>query len=162
MATDYRDHFDRLEHELHCLGHKVDDLSRLDKQLRRVERKLDVLLKVVTDNNPALRALADRLAASAGELQSTVEAYSDSPATSSRKVDAMPTDALDTLTQQVEQNVTVEQSAVTLITGLAAQIEQSKTDPVKLQALADRLKTQAQALTDAITANTPVQPQGRK
>jgi hypothetical protein len=59
------------------------------------------------------------------------------------------------LQAQVTKNTTVEESAVTLIKGLAAQIASLKTDPVALQALADSLSKSATDLGDAITANTP-------
>jgi pyridoxine 5'-phosphate synthase PdxJ len=63
--------------------------------------------------------------------------------------------SLDALTAQVAANTTVEQSAITLINGLAAQITAAAGDPAKVSALADQLKTSATALAAAITANTP-------
>jgi len=66
--------------------------------------------------------------------------------------------ALDDLTTQVGQNTTVEGSAVTLIQGLAAQIAAAGTDPAKLSALQTQLKTSADALAAAVTANTPAEP----
>jgi len=65
---------------------------------------------------------------------------------------------LSALTAQVEQNVTVEQSAITLIQGLAAQITAAGTDPVALAALATQLNTSATSLAAAISANTPAAP----
>ena len=65
---------------------------------------------------------------------------------------------LDELKTQVDANTSVEQSAITLINGLAAQIAAVATDPAKVQALADELKTSATALSTAITANTPAAP----
>ena len=62
---------------------------------------------------------------------------------------------LTTLQAQVEKNTTVEESAVTLITGLAAQIASLKNDPAALQALADSLNKSATDLSDAVAANTP-------
>jgi hypothetical protein len=61
---------------------------------------------------------------------------------------------LTALTAQVAQNTTVEQSAVTLIQGLAAQIAAAGTDPAALQALQDQLKVSADALAAAVAANT--------
>ena len=63
--------------------------------------------------------------------------------------------ALDDLTAQVTQNTTVEESAVTLIKGLAAQIAAAGTDPTKLAALQTQLNGSATDLADAIAANTP-------
>jgi len=62
---------------------------------------------------------------------------------------------LDQLQAQVQQTTTVEQSAITLIQGLAAQLAAAATDPAKVQALADQLKASSDALAAAITANTP-------
>ena len=65
---------------------------------------------------------------------------------------------MDDLTAQVAAQTTVEQSAITLIEGLAAQLAAAGTDPAKLAALTTQLKTSADALSAAITANTPVAP----
>lgn len=69
--------------------------------------------------------------------------------------------ALADLQAEVAAAVTVEQSAVTLVNGLAAQlaavIAAGNNDPA-LQALHDSLKTQTDALSAAITANTPAAP----
>ncbi len=65
---------------------------------------------------------------------------------------------LDALQAQVEAQTTVEQSAVTLIQGLAAQIAAAGTDPAKLAALTQQLKTSADALAAAVSANTPAAP----
>jgi len=62
---------------------------------------------------------------------------------------------LDALTVQVTKNTDTEASAVVLLKGLAEQIAALKTDPVKLQALSDNLKTSADALAEAVVANTP-------
>jgi hypothetical protein len=66
--------------------------------------------------------------------------------------------ALDDLKAQVEANTNIEASAVILIQGIAQQLKDAIAagDPAALAALADKLKTSATALADAITANTPV------
>ncbi len=61
---------------------------------------------------------------------------------------------LDDLTAEVAAEETVEQSAITLIDGLAAQITSAGTDPAKLSALTTSIKTQSDALAAAVTANT--------
>jgi len=66
--------------------------------------------------------------------------------------------ALDDLATQVTANTTVEESAVTLIKGLAAQIAAAGTDPAKLQALQASLKASADDLAAAIAANTVADP----
>lgn len=65
---------------------------------------------------------------------------------------------LTALQNQVAQNTAVEQSAITLITGLATQIADLKNDPAALQALADQLNTSAASLSAAVAANTPAGP----
>jgi hypothetical protein len=61
------------------------------------------------------------------------------------------------LEAQVDANTTVEGSALLLIQGIAKQLADliaAGADPVKLQALADKLKTSADALAAAVAANT--------
>ena len=65
---------------------------------------------------------------------------------------------LTVLTAEVERNTTVDESAIVLLTGLAAQIEALKTDPVALQALADTMRGSSDALAAAMLANTPAAP----
>lgn len=65
---------------------------------------------------------------------------------------------LDTLTAQVAVNATTEQSAITLINGLASQITALANDPAALLALAATLNQNATALAAAVTANTPAAP----
>ena len=65
---------------------------------------------------------------------------------------------LTALTAEVERNTTVDESAIALLTGLAAQIEALKTDPAALQALADTMRGSSDALAAAVLANTPAAP----
>jgi len=74
-----------------------------------------------------------------------------------QKVNRMSTQ-LDVLTAQVERNTSVDQSAIELLNGLAAQIADLKNDPAALQALADNLTASSDALAAAVVANTPVAP----
>ena len=62
--------------------------------------------------------------------------------------------ALDDLTAQVAQNTSVEESAVTLINGLAAQLAAAGTDPAKLASLQTSLAASAKDLAAAVAANT--------
>jgi hypothetical protein len=64
-------------------------------------------------------------------------------------------DALEGLTAQVAENTDAEQSAIAVMTTLSEQIALLKNDPVKLQALSDKLKASKEALAAAIVANTP-------
>ena len=62
---------------------------------------------------------------------------------------------LDALTAKVQEAISVEESAIALINGLAVQIAALKNDPVALQALADSLGAETASLSAAVTANTP-------
>jgi hypothetical protein len=71
-----------------------------------------------------------------------------------RKEEAMSAE-LDALTAQVTANTDVENSAILLIQGIAAQLAAIKDDPAKIAALATSLKASADSLAAAVTANTP-------
>lgn len=70
------------------------------------------------------------------------------------KLKSMATN-LDDLTAAVEKDTEVDQSAITLLTGLKAALDAAGTDPVKLKELSDKIKNSTQALADAVVANTP-------
>lgn len=61
---------------------------------------------------------------------------------------------LEALKLQVEQNKSVEQSALTLIVGLHDQLVAAGEDPAALALIKDDLKTSADALAAAVAANT--------
>jgi hypothetical protein len=71
------------------------------------------------------------------------------------KEGALMSEATDNLTAAVQRETTVQSSAIALIQGLADQIKQASTDPAQVQALADQLNQNADALAQAVTANTP-------
>ena len=65
------------------------------------------------------------------------------------------------LKAKVTEAVTVENSAVALITGIATQLKEAiaaGTDPTEIQAVADQLDAGTAALTAAVLANTPAAP----
>ena len=62
--------------------------------------------------------------------------------------------ALDTLKVQVERNTQVDQSAITLIQGIAQQLQELKDDPAAIEALSNELQASADALSAAVSANT--------
>jgi uncharacterized phage infection (PIP) family protein YhgE len=99
------------------------------------------LLKLLTDINMRLQDVQSRL--------SVVQ---------TQETKAMA--ALDDLTAQVAANTSLEQSAITLIQGLAKQIADavSNNDSSALQALSSQLNSSAAALAAAVTANTPPVP----
>jgi hypothetical protein len=67
---------------------------------------------------------------------------------------------LDALTAAVNQATTVEQSAIVLLQGLKAALDDAiaSGNPAALTALSQQLGAQTQALSDAIIANTPATP----
>ena len=58
----------------------------------------------------------------------------------------------------VANEVTVEQSAITLITTIAGEIAANASDQQTVSDLADKLNQAAAGLSAAITANTPAAP----
>lgn len=68
--------------------------------------------------------------------------------------------ALDDLQTQVHANTDLEQSAVSMIQGIAKQLADAvnNNDSAALQQLASQLQTSAAALGSAIAANTPADP----
>lgn len=113
------------------MGHKVFDND--------VAMKLDINIYVHHVNSPAEQ-----------DFQTRVLKYLDAI----YKKECVLMASLDTLTAQVKANEDIEQSAVILIQGIAAQLEAAKTDPVALQALSDSLKASASSLAAAVAANT--------
>lgn len=107
---------------------------------------MSLTLGLLTDLVDALRAI--------GTTLSSIDARLANLETQGTKTMS----ALDDLTTQVTANTTVEQSAITLIQGIAAQLAAAATDPAKISALSSQLKTSADALAAAITANTPAAP----
>jgi tRNA U34 5-carboxymethylaminomethyl modifying enzyme MnmG/GidA len=65
---------------------------------------------------------------------------------------------LDDITSAVEEETTVNSSAITLLTQLAQSIESLKNDPAALSALATQIRSNSSALAAAVTANTPAAP----
>lgn len=62
---------------------------------------------------------------------------------------------LDDLTAAVQADTDAENSAITLIQGLAAQIQANAADPAKIAELAAKLTASSSALAAAVVANTP-------
>lgn len=62
------------------------------------------------------------------------------------------------LTAQVTQSTTVEQSAITLIQGIAAELANIQPTQAAIDALTAQLNTSATALAAAVSANTPAAP----
>lgn len=71
---------------------------------------------------------------------------------------------LDNLNAAVARETTVEQSAITLIQGIAKQLADliaksgNTVDPAELQKIVDGMNANQDALAAAVTANTPAAP----
>ena len=66
--------------------------------------------------------------------------------------------ALDNLKKEVTETKGAVASILALVEGLAQQIRDNAEDPVALNAMADELDQQQQAIAAAVTANTPPTP----
>lgn len=64
---------------------------------------------------------------------------------------------IDRLTASVTSLTTVDDSLVALVGNLAQAIRDNASDPAALNALADKLDAESTKVSDAVTANTPVQ-----
>lgn len=64
---------------------------------------------------------------------------------------------LNILTQEVAEAKTVMGSAVTLLQGLKARLDEAGTDKVKLAELSAELDVNTNALAAAVSANTPAE-----
>lgn len=107
--------------------------QQLDEISEHLAGRLEVLTEVVRDR-------LQKLLGFAREVRDGVK--------------KMATD-LTKLTEEVTEIKTVSQSAITLIQGISQRLEEAKTDPVKIQALADELDATSAALAAAVAANTP-------
>jgi hypothetical protein len=67
--------------------------------------------------------------------------------------------ATDNLTAAVQRETSVVTSVTTLISGLAAQIKATSSDP-QVQQLADQINANSDTLANAVTANTPAASNG--
>ena len=69
--------------------------------------------------------------------------------------------AIDDLKGEVSQNTDLTGSVVSLVNGLADQLEQAlqNNDTAAVQAVVDQMRSNNQALADAVAANTQVNPQ---
>jgi hypothetical protein len=74
------------------------------------------------------------------------------------RMEARMSKKLDELEAAVAKTLEVEASAVTLIRGLAQQIQDAGTDANKLNELRDTLLAKAADLGAAVAANTPADP----
>jgi hypothetical protein len=66
--------------------------------------------------------------------------------------------SIDDLVTAVDSETTLEGSLETLLTGIAAQLKAAGLDATKVNAVFDKVTANNAALTAAITANTPVDP----
>lgn len=62
---------------------------------------------------------------------------------------------LDELTTEVSETKTVIDSAIVLIKGIKAKLDEAGTDATKLKALSDDLGSKTDELASAVSENTP-------
>jgi hypothetical protein len=74
--------------------------------------------------------------------------------------DNVMADTLEELRSAVAMQKDATQSAVTLIQGLAEQLEEAVGDDTEVERLAGELRATAQSLADAVTENTQFSPSG--
>jgi hypothetical protein len=118
--------------------------------LYRIEQKLDqILLHQYKGEEEATQTLKQ----SQASLQQTLDSNKGGSIMAKAKA------PLDDLTAQVTATVGTEQSAITLIQGLAAALTAAAGDPAKIAAIVAQLNTSAAALAAAVAANpAPVAP----
>lgn len=92
-----------------------------------------------------------------GKVRSDVRKIKDALYRVEQKENVMAKE-LDQLTQDVADEVTVEESAITLIEGLKSALDAAGTDPAKLAALSTSLQTEKAKLAAAVVAGTPAAP----
>lgn len=101
----------------------------------------------------------DAIASALHELNVKVEAIHQSLKSLHRKTDIMNA-SVNALTLAVANETTVEASVVTLLTNLAAQLQNGidAGDLAAIQAATTQLTTNAATLSAAVVANTPTPP----
>lgn len=65
---------------------------------------------------------------------------------------------LKTITDAVEKETTVDASIITLLTQISDELKAAGTDQTALDALAQKINDNADAIAAAVTANTPAAP----
>lgn len=70
--------------------------------------------------------------------------------------------SIEELQTEVTENTDLVGSVISLVNGLADQLEAAiaANDPAAIQAVADQMRSNNQALADAVAANTPAAPEG--
>ncbi len=73
-----------------------------------------------------------------------------------KKVDKIMA-TMQELTASVQRNTDVDESVLTLISGISTQLKdaQASNDPAAIQAVIDQLDANTKRMADAVTANTP-------
>lgn len=139
------------------------DVNAVRAQMSLLERTMasvgGIYFWTQRDYNNLLTQLAT-IQLQLNQVQASLQANKTSLTTTLQTQERKLMAALDDLQAQVQANTNLEQSAVTLIQGLAKQITDAvaNNDSSALQALASQLNSSAAALGAAITANTPQAP----
>ncbi len=135
------------------------DYNSLMNQLASMQMNVNALMagvNALSNRTASMVALQTALQTSMQSGQATTQAS----LTKLSAQEAMQMSALDDLTAAVQQTQNLEQSAVTLIQGLAKQITDAvaSNDTAALTDLASKLNTSAAELAAAVTANTTQTP----
>jgi hypothetical protein len=138
----------------------MEETSSNRSQLDRIEVKIDTLLAFF-GNIPQITA---KLKASADALAAAVAANQPKPSPH-METSTMANPIIDALTAQVTAQLTVEQSALTLINGFTARMQAAVTaalaggataaDLAPITAELSTMQSSATALSAAVVANTP-------
>jgi FtsZ-binding cell division protein ZapB len=128
---------------------------RVDVYLHHADASL---LQEVLALTQTLKARNDQLAQAVSELTGQ-NAGGRNRTSTSRGVFEVSTNpmqqVIEDLRVEIERNTSIDGSAITLMNGLAARIEELKNDPTALQELANSIRTSNDALSAAVRANTP-------
>lgn len=119
----------------------------------------DPVLQEVAQATQALKVGNDRLARVVAQLGGAQEGSSQKHQPAGTGAFSMSTSnasqVVENLRVEIERNNEVDAGAITLLTTLAARLEEAKNDPVAIQALVDQLRGSSDALAAAVVANTP-------
>src|SRR5258708_4963652 len=90
------------------------------------------------------------------EHKNLTKQHGDSAMINVNKVDKIMA-TMQELTASVQRNTDVDESVLTLISGISTQLKdaQASNDPAAIQAVIDQLDANTKRMADAVTANTP-------
>src|SRR5215211_4931850 len=117
------------------------------------------VIESIAEKLDNLEVKVDNMQATLDTVLSAVNRAVGLELTDLQRSKAMAVD-IDELTNAVKMTKDATASAVTLIEGIAAQLREAADDEDEVHKLADDIESHAEALSAAITANTPHKPSG--